>query len=149
MNKILKFEQLKKMSSEEIINAYKSGYTLETTSECVSCGEIKTLVVTCPSTGKTVGESVTLSMTPTKGTPPYIVWFARNGTMIPDTAFRDVPEGTTKSITYTFVAGDVPSVTLAAAVSDSCATGARACTEKCIVTVSIACTTPLCNFTIS
>jgi hypothetical protein len=117
-----------------------------------SCGSagggasIRTLA-TCVGS-KYVGQVITLTSTPTGGTAPYAVTFRRNGVALPSGSFTNVPEGTAKTMTYTLVAGDTPSVTISVYITDSCPTGALSNTDQCVVTVG-SCNVPACGFVVS
>ncbi len=116
-------------------------------------GGIRTLnPATCPGP-KIVGQTTTLTSTPTGGTPGtagYTVTFRRMvGATINDLqTFTGVPEGSPRSMTYTPVAADVPSVTISVSVTDNCPTGAKTNIDQCVITVS-ACNVPACGFVVT
>ncbi len=111
---------------------------------------IRTLAPTCPG-AKIVGQQITLTSTPTGGTPGaagYTVVFRRNGSALPSGTFTGVPEGSPRTMNYTLVAGDVPSVAMSVYITDNCPTGALNNTESCTVSVS-ACNVPACGFVVA
>jgi len=103
---------------------------------------------TCPTTAKYVGQLITLTSTPTGGMANYTVTFRRNGVDLPGGSFTGVPEGTAKSMSYTLVAADSPSVNISVYITDSCPTGALSNTDQCVITVK-SCVTPSCGFVVS
>ncbi len=114
----------------------------------VAGGGIRTLnPATCPG-AKYVGQEITLDSTPTGGTAPYSIEFRRNGTALPSGSFTGVPEGSLRTMKYTLVAGDTPSVTISVYITDSCPSGAKTNTDQCVVTVS-ACNVPGCGFVVT
>lgn len=148
MNKVLTIEQLKKMSQEEIIEAYKNGYRLEEKIEKVGCKECENTVlelgtVSCPSSlPKGIAKTVTLSLT-TAGTPPYTYKFYADGVLKHTSpSISD----TTHSFSYTFdeTAG---SHTYKGEVTDSCPTGAKSDSSQCTITITV-CPVPVLNMTI-
>ncbi len=114
-------------------------------------GGIRTLnPATCPGP-KIVGQTTTLTSTPTGGTPGtagYTVTFRRNGVDLSGGTFTGVPEGSPRSIVYTHVAADVPSVPLSVYITDNCPSGAKTNTDQCVITVS-ACNVPACGFVVT
>ena len=111
---------------------------------------IRTLAPVCPG-AKIVGQQITLTSTPTGGTPGaagYTVVFRRNGSALPSGTFTGVPEGSPRTMNYTLVAGDVPSVAMSVYITDNCPTGALNNTESCTVSVS-ACNVPACGFVVA
>jgi hypothetical protein len=114
-------------------------------------GGIRTLnPATCPGP-KIVGQTTTLTSTPTGGTPGtagYTVTFRRNGVDLSGGTFTGVPEGSPRTLIYTHVAADVPSVPLSVYITDNCPSGAKNNTDQCVVTVS-ACNVPACGFVVT
>lgn len=102
-------------------------------------------LATCPQTSKYVGQTITLTSTPSGGTPNYNIEFRRNGVAIPNATFTGV---TTATINYTLIAADSPSVTISVYITDSCPTGAKSNTDNCVVTVGT-CNVPSCGFSVS
>ena len=151
--KVLSVEDISKMSGQQLSELYRQGYTLEGViqeSGCQSCKstkslDIETLIAACP-TGKVVGNVVRLSARPTGGIVPYGVNFYRQG--VPIKAIHPVAEGQTVTHDYILVEADKPSVEFGVGISDACPTGARTCSDTCLLTLAIVCTTPSCNFTV-
>jgi len=113
-----------------------------------SGGGIKTLnPATCP-TGKMVGQQITLTSTPTGGTAPYSVEFRRNGVAISGGTFTGVPEGSPRTLNYTLLAADSPSMTISVYITDSCPTGAKNNTDSCVLAVGT-CNVPACGFAVA
>lgn len=117
----------------------------------VAGGGIRTLnPAACPGP-KIVGQTTTLTSTPTGGTPGtagYTVIFRRNGVDLSGGTFTGVPEGSPRTLTYTHVDADVPSVPLSVYITDNCPSGAKSNTDQCVVTVS-ACNVPGCGFVVT
>lgn len=112
---------------------------------------IRTLAPVCPG-AKIVGQQITLTSTPTGGTPGaagYTLTFRRTaGATTTDLqTFTGVPEGSPRTMNYTLVAADVPSVTVSVYITDNCPTGAKNNTESCTVLVS-SCNVPACGFVV-
>jgi hypothetical protein len=118
-----------------------------------SCGSagggasIRTLAPTCPG-AKYVGQVITLSSTPTGGIAPYTVTFRRSGVALPSGSFTNVPEGTLKTMNYTLVAADSPSVVMSVYITDSCPSGSLNNTEQCTITTGV-CAAPSCGFVVA
>lgn len=147
MNKVLTIEKIKKMSQEEIIEAYRNGYRLEEKIEKVECTECNTTqqlgTVSCPSSiPKGTAKTVILSLT-TAGTPPYTYKFYADGALkytSPSTS------DTTHSFSYTFdeTAG---SHTYKGEATDNCPTGVKSDSSQCTITITV-CPVPVLNMTI-
>ena len=116
-----------------------------------SGGGIKAMSpATCP-TGKMVGQQITLTSTPTGGTAPYSVEFRRGalpGTPLPNGTFTGVAEGSPRTMNYTLVAADSPSMTISVYITDSCPTGAKNNTDSCVLDVGT-CNVPACGFVVA
>ena len=111
-------------------------------------GGIRTLnPATCPG-AKYVGQTTTLTSTPTGGTAPYNIEFRRNGVAISGGTFTGVPEGSPRTLNYIHVDADVPSVPLSVYITDNCPSGAKNNTDQCVITVS-ACNVPACGFVVA
>lgn len=103
---------------------------------------------TCPTTEKKVGQTVTLSATPTSGVSSFTIRFQRNNQDIPNGTFTNVLLNETKTLIYTLQTSDVPSVNLSTLTTDSCTPSQQTFTDSCNITVS-ACTPPICNFSLT
>jgi hypothetical protein len=117
-----------------------------------SGASIRTLAPVCPG-AKMVGQVITLTSTPTGGTPGvgYTVRFRRGalpGTDLPNGTFTGVPEGSPRTMNYTLIAADSPSNTFSVYITDNCPTGALSNTESCVVTVGT-CNVPACGFVVA
>lgn len=122
---------------QELINQFSAG--------CPTCNQVtpsgmRVMAPTCTVTTKNVGDTVTLAAAPSGGTAPYAVSFRKNGVQI----------GTASPTTYVIQAADAgTSITFSVTTTDSCPTGAKTCTEQCIISVPVPCATPVCNFSLS
>lgn len=111
---------------------------------------------TAPPTGcttaiKNIGDVVTLTASGGTGTAPFTITFKRNGAVLPGGTFTGVPSGVSKSLSYTTVAADSPTVTISVDVTDSCTNpGPQTCSKQCIVNVAAppACILPKCQFNV-
>ncbi len=146
MNRELTLEQMKRMSSDEIINAYRNGYRL---SDCGVCGSNIVVLnpATCPTSiiqGTT--KTLTIAVT-TAGTKPYTLKFYVDGVLKAVTAtWDDVNNKFTWSYTFSET---VASHAYAAEIVDSCATGAKTSNrDTCTIAIVAPCATPAVTLTI-
>ncbi len=133
MNRELTLEQIKGMSSDEIINAYRQGYRLEDMSPA-----------TCPTSiiQGTIKSNITIAHT--GGTPPYTFKFYVDEVV----KVSSIPvANTTWGLEYTF-SETVGSHVYKGEVTDSCATGAKVVSDSCTITIVAACATPAITLTI-
>lgn len=150
-NKVLTLEQMKKMSQEEIISAYRNGYVLEGMEKagCGGCGVqvagIKALATTCTKTSAFVGETITLKAKGTGGTPPYTIDLFIGAVLLQRSTGIDANIEVSKS--YTIQTSDVGILTANTTIIDSCPGGSKTCTELCPITV-VECPVPTCSFTV-
>ena len=99
--------------------------------------EIQKLTATCPSTSKTVGQTVTLNCTATAGIPPFTMTFKKGGVVL---ATRTVATVNTPVTPVTDVVTAVGSVVYSVDCVDSCTTpDPSSVTETCTVNVIATC----------
>lgn len=110
------------------------------------CGA-QVMVATCSKTSALVGETITLRATGSGGTPNYTIVFKKDTTVL--ATFTGVPAGTEKTTSYVLVAADVGTRVFSVTITDSCAAGAKSCSETCSVVVSAPCPVPTCSFTLA
>lgn len=105
--KMLTVEQMKNMTSEQIIAAYRQGYKLVqgkasqpqamSQNQDLQHGEmIRSLAATCPVSTKGEGDTVILGCAPSGGTGPYTVTYYKKVGPAAETVFltaHTVPEG--------------------------------------------------------
>lgn len=128
--KILKIDDIKNLSLDTLIEAVRNGYEIEKTNSHYSV----TKLATCQTSTKEVGQSTTLSATPSNGTAPYTVNILKDGTVIRQ--FTNVAANQTVTHIYTFVSGDVGTHTFSTVAYDSCSSGSKTSnTDQCTVTV--------------
>ena len=107
---------------------------------------IQTLAKTCPTTSKTVGDTVTLKCTATAGTSPFTITFKKNGVVL--TTYTNVLANT--QVSTTNVVTTVRSVTYSSDCLDSCINPSPlSITETCIVNVLAACVPIQMSFEVS
>lgn len=154
-NRVLTLEQMKRMSSDEILSYYRNGYRLAGCADCekeLYTGLEHSIMglnpASCPAsivqgTTKTLSLQVTIA-----GTPPYTIHFIVDGvakTVAPTWS------GSTVTFSYTFNES-IGSHTYAAYVTDSCTAGSKSSnTDTCpinIVAPPPVCTTPAVVLTI-
>lgn len=149
MSKILTLEQMKRMSPDEMMNAYRNGYKL---SECKTCGGRDMMGLnpaSCPASivqGTT--KTITIAVT-TAGTPPYTPKFYVDGSQKTISATWD---SVNNRFTFSWIFNEnVASHTYATEITDSCVTGAKTSNrDTCTVSITtpIVCTTPAVTLTI-
>jgi len=144
---------------EKIINVNNNKYIIKSDTDLtqeqlnnitskLSCNNpTNILTKTCSRTSGKVGETVTLKATDTVGTPNYTITFKKDTTIIE--THTNVPSETEKITTYTLVTGDIGIRKFSVIISDSCSTGSLTCEEYCDVTVTSACISPSCSFSVS
>lgn len=163
MQKLISVSDMKHLSIDELIDAYKNGYRIEETADIPTIADIPTAATadvpinkmetrlealgTCPQAPKAVGQTVTLSAVTTGGTAPYGVWFYKGGTPLNPSGIADVAEGAAVTFVYTIATGDGGPQTFRVAIVDSCPTGTMSATDSCIVTV--ACNQPTTRLTVT
>lgn len=156
--KHLTIEQIKNMSTEQLIDAYRQGYT------------VKDLAPSCVSS-MSVGQTINVNAAPIGGIAPYAVSFYKKLNTSPQiqigTTQIGVSEATgsttpsTTTVPYTITDGDATSVTgdpgvtpplapgyirIITNITDSCPTasgGPKTCSESC--DINIMCVAPTCN----
>ncbi len=104
----------------------------------------KTLA-TCPSTAKTVGDTVRLTVNITQGTSPYTITYMKDSTQI----ISPVTAATIGTYYYDYVTlpTDIGTPTFSVNVVDSCSPTPYTFTDSCVVTINTACPPPSCDFT--
>lgn len=150
MNKVLSLEQMKRMSSDEIVNAYRNGYRLSDSPismGCRTCGDNITRLnpASCP-LSMIQGTTKTLSLTvTTAGTPPYTLKFYVDNVQ---KTITSTWSGNT--VTWSWLFNEpVGSHAYAAEVTDSCATGIKTSNrDTCTINVIAACVSPVVALTI-
>jgi len=155
LNKILSLEQMKRMSSDEIANAYRNGYRLSDSpinTGCRTCGDnitgldLATLnPASCPPS-IIQGTTKTLSLTvTTAGTPSYTLKFYVGNVLKTIT-----PAWSGNTVTWSWIFNEpVGSHVYAAEVTDSCATGIKTSNrDTCTISVIMACINPVVVLTI-
>lgn len=132
MNKILKIEQIMKMSQEEIVDAYRKGYRIEGVEESSTS---KLGPATCP--GEVPLNSIkTATGSASGGTPGYTFsWTIKK------------PDGTTESKTgasFTYTFSMVGTYTISMTVTDA---AGKTCPDSC--SISVTAPAPSCSFTVT
>ncbi len=147
MNKELTLEQMKRMSSDEIINVYRNGYRLSDRGVCRNMmGSIMGLgPATCPASivqGTLKPCMLNLS---TAGTPPYTCKFYVDGVVkVSLGGITVMPWG----FGYVFAETPGPHV-CKGELTDSCATGAKVVSsDPCTITIVAPCPDPVVALTI-
>lgn len=147
MSKVLTLEQMKRMSPDEIMSAYRNGYKL---SECNTCGG-KNIIglnpATCPTsivqgTTKTLTVAVT-----TAGTSPYTLKFYVDGVQ---KTISPTWDSVNNRFTFSWTFSEtITSHTYATEITDSCVTGAKTSNrDTCTVNIVAPCTIPAVILTI-
>lgn len=147
MNKELTLEQMKRMSPDEIMSAYRNGYKL---SECNTCGG-KNIIglnpATCPiSIVQGTTKTLTIAVT-TAGTLPYTPKF------YVDTVLKTITttwDAINNRFTFPWTFSEtVASHTYATEVTDSCATGIKTSNRDiCTISIVAPCAIPAVTLTI-
>lgn len=101
-------------------------------------GLISSLVPTCPTASKNVGDIVHMSARPVGGTAPYTVQFKKGVVLLKQ--FTGVTEGQIVTYDYATVSADAGlTQVFSNNTTDSCILGAKTCSEQCSITVNAIC----------
>lgn len=150
MDKILKVDDIKNMSSESLLEAFRNGYRIEEvktvvkSSGCSSCSkklEEKTSsksslllsMASCPTTSIAVGKTIRMTASVSGGTAPYTLKFLV-GNVLKGT--KTLASAGSTYFDYIIQNTDYGSITCAVNVNDSCPSGAKLATSYCNINVS-------------
>lgn len=148
MDKILKVEDLSSLPMNSLITLYKNGYRIEENIydnykklEKIENVPMKIMGTSlCPSTGTIVrGSLKTISVVPTKGTPPYTLnWKVDNNIVY---TLSNLQDGKSSTFTWNFNES-IGSHIYSAEIVDSCPSGSHLDSSSCTVNIVEAATTP-------